>query len=130
MYGETTDALWNKVSAHVTWIRQQAEKLGEKLEECGVPEVEEDITTIRPRTMGEDDHMNTSTDSSMLVGGGDSKGDSGGSGGSCVLDNCIEACPITPVGGILQKDPIFLHFFRRFKALSLAKNVYIKGTIL
>ena len=104
MYGETTDALWNKVSAHVTWIRQQAEELGEKLEECGVPDVEEDITsrgtTIRPRTMGEDDHMNTSTDSSMLVGGGDSEG-SGGSGGSCVLDDCIAACPVTPVGGIL-----------------------------
>ena len=38
--GETTDGLWNKVSAHVTWIRKQAEKLGEKLEECGVPKVD------------------------------------------------------------------------------------------
>ena len=39
----TTDGLWNKVSAHVTWIREQAEKLGEKLEECAVPKVDEKL---------------------------------------------------------------------------------------
>ena len=70
--------------------------------------------------MADDDHMNVRTNASMYTrGGGDSKG-SGGSGGSCVLDNCIEACPVTPVGGILKKDPFLLHFFLRFKALSFA----------
>ena len=42
--GEATDGIWNKVSAHVTWIRKQAEKLGEKLEECGVPKVDGKLT--------------------------------------------------------------------------------------
>ena len=52
--------------------------------------------TRRPQNnMRDDDHMNTRTNQTMYTRGGrDSRGSCPGS-----LDDCIETCPATPVGG-------------------------------
>ena len=54
------------------------------------------LATRRPQNnMGDDDHMNSRTNQTMMYARGEKD-----SGGSCPgsLDDCIEACPATPVG--------------------------------
>ena len=53
-------------------------------------------TTRRPQNMSDEDHMNT-RNQTMYHTQKDSKGSQGACPGS--LDNCIAACPASPVGG-------------------------------
>ena len=59
-------------------------------------------TTRRPLNMGDDDHMNTRNQSMMYTQGGKTGGSSRPCPGS--LDNCIDACPASPVSGHSSKN--------------------------
>ena len=73
-------------------------------------------TTRRPQNMSDEDHMNT-RNQTMYHTQKDSKGSQGACPGS--LDNCIAACPASPVGGhssqklwqFLIKEKILFHNF-------------------
>ena len=59
-------------------------------------------TTRRPQNMSDEDHMNTRNQSMMYTQGGKTGGSSRPCPGS--LDNCIDACPASPVSGHSSKN--------------------------